>query len=126
MILLDTCAVIDLFRSNGSLVALLKKHPSLYAVSEITCFELYVGALSLNKKSELALLQSFLSDVTILRGVDFMEAANLYVRLRKDGIEIPKNDCIIAAAALRIDSCMLVTKDLKHFSRVPSLQIITY
>ena len=49
-------------------------------------------------------------------------AAQLYAVLWREGKLIADADLLIAAIALAND-CMLVTNNVRHFARVPSLQI---
>jgi len=47
------------------------------------------------------------------------------VALRRTGAVIPAMDLMIAIAAL-LDDAPLVTRNVKHFSRVPGLRVLSY
>jgi predicted nucleic acid-binding protein len=126
MIFLDTCAVIDLLKNNTNVVNLLNSLDGDIAIAPITVFELCVGSYASENKKDLANLKLFLQTININHDSEYELAALIYAKLRKKGLEIPKNDCLIAASVLSIPGSILVTQDTNHFRRIPQLKIKTY
>ena len=95
------------------------------AVSIITYGELFEGALGAPAPmAELARFRRFLARLTLL-GLDdpTMERfARLRAELRRQGQLIPDLDLLIAATALNHDLTLL-TRNVRHFNRVPGLRL---
>ncbi|MFT4037030.1 MAG: type II toxin-antitoxin system VapC family toxin [Thermomicrobiales bacterium] len=124
--LFDTDCLIDAIgnRFNArELVALLGEDG--IAVSIITVAETYDGAFGTeNPARTLAAFRDFLADYAALPVTDTVAArfAELRSLLRRQGQPIPDMDLLIAATA--VDTGLtLVTRNLRHFSRIPALRI---
>ena len=95
------------------------------AVSILTVAELYEGAFgTLDPSHTLAGMREFLSDYAVLFISDSI--AERFAReradLRRQGRLIPDVDLLIAATALTHDLTLL-TRNVRHFARIPGLRI---
>lgn len=123
---LDTNTLIYYFKGLGNVsTRLLSIPPSEIAVPTIVLFELEVGiAKSMSPRKRKAQLQEFSSLVKIIP-FDYNAvkwAAEIRVKLEKQGVPIGPYDILIAASALATNST-LVTPNKKEFERVESLKI---
>ncbi|MDQ3779996.1 MAG: type II toxin-antitoxin system VapC family toxin [Chloroflexota bacterium] len=94
-------------------------------VSIIAVAEVYEGAFGLpNPEVMLASFREFLGNYTILPLTDHIieRFACLRAALRQHGQLIPDMDLLIAATALEHE-LTLVTRNLRHFERIPELQL---
>jgi tRNA(fMet)-specific endonuclease VapC len=95
------------------------------AVSIIAVAEVYEGAFGTpDPHATLAGLREFLSDFAILPLTDPIAEhfARLRAALRQHGHLIPDMDLFIAATALEHDLA-LITRNLRHFARIPALKL---
>lgn len=119
----DTCS----FAIRGGderLRAALQRHADALCVSAITAAELRYGAQKKGSPRITKAVSAFLSLVDV---VPWTEAAadryaTLRVHLESAGRPIGNMDMLIAASALA-ENCRLVTHNLAHFGRVPSLPV---
>jgi len=99
--------------------------PRGIAVSWITIAEIYEGAFGLeDPQAHLAAFRRFLAPFPVL-GLDEGTAerfAELRALLRRRGDRIADFDLLIAATALH-HNLTLLTFNLRHFQRVPGLQL---
>jgi tRNA(fMet)-specific endonuclease VapC len=128
--LLDTnvCIGILTARSPRAVERLRQLSPSEVHVASVVRAELLFGARNSTRvEANLALLATFLSPFASVPFDDL--AADYYGRLRatlhRAGELIGPNDMLIAAAALARD-LVLVTHNVKEFSRVPGLRWVDW
>ena len=91
----------------------------------MTVGEVYEGAFSNpDPEAHLASLRRFLAAFRVLPLTDpIMEGfAHTRADLRRQGMLIPDLDLLIAATALHHDLTLL-TRNLRHFSRIPDLKL---
>lgn len=127
--LLDTDTVSDLVRNPGGQVARVVAHHGEQTVctSIVVAAELRFGA----RKRGSPRLERQLE--TVLRALDVLPLeppaderyAELRLVLERAGTPIGPNDMLIAAHALALD-LMLVTGNLREFTRVPALQAVNW
>jgi tRNA(fMet)-specific endonuclease VapC len=123
--LLDTDTVSYAMRGQGGVAERLLLHrPSAVAVSAITVAELRFGADRKRSKRLHGLIDAFISPLQV---APFdVAAAAAYGRLghllAERGQPIGDFDVLIAAHALVLKR-VLVTNNLRHFSRVPGLAV---
>lgn len=122
-VVLDTDVVIDFLRGHGSGVDGVRRMvgEGRALVSAITVYELRQGALT---PEDLASVELFCRSRTLsftLQGA--VRAGDLAAELRVSGTPIGTADTLIAGLCLH-HGCGLMTKNTRHFSRVPSLELV--
>ena len=123
--MLDTDTVSYALRGVGDVGArLLARRPSELAISALTVAELRFGAERRKSKRLHRLVDAFCGGVTIL---PFDEAAAarfgvIGAWLASRGEPIGQLDTLIASHALA-EEMILVTNNMKHYSRVPGLRV---
>ena len=125
--LLDTNTCVEYLngRSRRVLEALQSRTPEDIAVCPIVKAELHYGALrSKNPQQALAKLEEFLAPFRLLPFDDQCAAAygRIRARLAQAGLLIGPNDLLIAAIAV-VHGAILVTHNIREFSRVEGLAI---
>ncbi len=129
--LLDTSFIIDLLRGRESAVKkiqMLESEAIATNISAPSIFELFIG-ISLTKKP--AAEKKKIMDVLESWGtlsLDSNCAARggiIHGQLIKEGQSIDPEDSMIAAIAIVNDETLL-TKNVKHFERIPDLNIESY
>lgn len=124
--LVDTDWLIDA-SANVSRVVRTLDHLSAegLAVSIITVAEIYEGAFGLpDPDAALAAFHAFLAGYPVVPlDEDIMLAfARTRSRMRRQGELIPDFDLLIAATAI-VHDLTLLTRNLRHFERIPELRI---
>ncbi|MBU0696208.1 MAG: type II toxin-antitoxin system VapC family toxin [Bacteroidetes bacterium] len=124
-LMVDSTILIDYFRktdkANSRLVAHFRNYESLY-ISSVTEFEVVNGAT----KEHLQFWDGMLARFTIL---DFdskaaRQAADIVAQLKTKRKTIDKPDLFIAATAL-VNNLTLDTLNIKHFSHIEDLNLLT-
>ncbi len=99
------------------------------AISAITYAELMLGAKrSGNPAKHLALITELcerLHDIYAWDANAAEQYADLQTLLFRQGLPIGPNDTIIAAHVLSL-SAILVTNNIKHFGKVPALELVNW
>ena len=123
---LDTNTLIYFFKGLGNVSKrLLNTPPGEIAIPAVVIFELEVGiGKSTSPRKRKAQLQEFMSLVNIVTfgPSEAKHAANIRIKLEKQGIPIGPYDILIAASAIANNST-LVTHNQKEFKRVDGLKI---
>ena len=121
--------MIDLGRGDSSAFKKLnelKAQKEALAITAVTTFELFQGTTGLNEK-ELKLFSKF-ADNALVIPVEH-EAAKvagvIRSQLKKRGIQLEALDCLIASIVL-VGKDILLTRNVKDFSRIEGLRIETY
>ncbi len=128
--IIDTTVLIDLLRGNQGIVTKLKalqqQNIPLFLTS-ISVFELWQGTSDVRneKKSQqlhhlLESLGTFTFDIPAAK-----ESGNIHARLKEEGHMIDSEDSMIAGIA-KINHETLLTRNVKHFERIPGLNTETY
>ena len=129
IILLDTNACIGMITRRKPAIrrrlydALDNKHTVM--VPSVTCFEFWFGAAnSARIEANEQAISYFLEDFDILPfdGEDARMAGSIRSALKQKGTPIGTYDVLIAAQTLRRDG-LLVTANVREFSRVPHLRL---
>ena len=126
--LINTDLIIDALHDHSSAFALLDRlAPSGIAISILTLGELYEGVYrSPDPVAHRTTLHQFLAGYRII-GLDeptLDRFARERAALRAQGLLIPDVDLLIAATALA-HQLTLVTRNIRHFQRIPTLQLYT-
>ncbi|VAW88489.1 VapC toxin protein [hydrothermal vent metagenome] len=126
MYLLDTNTLIYFFKGMGNVSKkFLMVSPKEIAIPTIVIYELEYGiAKSSSPKKRQAQLNEICSLVNVLPFGDkeALSSASIRAKLEKKGTPIGPYDLLIAGTALQHQR-VLVTNNVKEFSRVPKLKI---
>lgn len=130
MICLDSDFIVDFLRQKQNAVLKmesLKGH--IVVFTEVNYLEVIYGILIKNQvpQKEFVLAQEFFSSMPNMP-LDHTAAyntANIAASLKKVGQEIGFSDTMIAGICLA-NNCPLLTKNVKHFSRIKGLKVETY
>ena len=123
---LDTNTLIYFFKGLGDVSKhMLAQSPSELAIPTVVLFELEVGiAKSISPRKRKSQLQEITELVNVLPfGIaESKSAAQIRVKLEKQGLPIGPYDVLIAATALA-NNMILVTHNQKEFGRIKELKI---
>ena len=119
----DTSVIIDHLRSKDKLNSRFYQildEPQL-SISAITSYELYLGATSKEKETD---IQALVKPIIILPVTDeiAIAAAKIYLQLRRKNKLIEFRDIFIAATCI-VHELPIVTLNKKHFQRIDGLII---
>jgi tRNA(fMet)-specific endonuclease VapC len=121
---LDTNTLINFFKGLGDVSKhMLAQSPSELAIPTVVLFELEVG---IAKSTSPLKRKSQLKEITALVNVlpfgiaESRSAAQIRVKLEKQGLPIGPYDVLIAATALA-NNMILITHNLKEFGRIKGL-----
>lgn len=130
MIGLDSSTIIDLFRGNNDLKNILEKIDDIIVLNQAVYMELMFGIDKDNPKHKIEeeFYDSFFnSSINFdINAITTKKASDLLWHLIKKGEIIDKFDCIIAGIYLSNNVKKIITKNIKHFNRIPDLEIISY
>lgn len=126
--MLDTDSVSFAIRGEGGVgERILERRPSELCISAITLAEIRFGAERRTSEKLNRAINAFLSDIAVAPFDD--ECAKVFGRiaakLAGKGELIGEADTLIAAHAITL-GVTLVTRNAKHFSRVPGLKIVNW
>jgi predicted nucleic acid-binding protein len=124
VILVDTDALIDFLSGAepGATVVEQLLVERRACISSVTVFELCAGEKGKRRLEQLGLLVGALT-VHPLSGSMARRAASLYTSLKQTGRLIGNEDVLLAATALDLGVPVL-TRNVKHFARIPDLTVI--
>jgi len=125
LFLLDTDTVSFALRGAGNVATtLLLQTPSQVAISAVTLGELRFGAEKRKSKKLHTLIDVFCGTIEVLPydGEAAIHFGKLCVLLQRRGTPIGISDTMIAAHAQSAGR-VLVTNNVRHFSRVPGLKL---
>jgi tRNA(fMet)-specific endonuclease VapC len=126
MYMFDTDMISYLIKGSSAALKdrVLKHKPGELTVSALVCAELLYGA---KKKGTQAIEKKVTNFLDRIQKVDFdLRAASSYAAVRteleKTGMPLDTMDLLIAASALATGA-VLVTHNVKHFSRIKGLKV---
>lgn len=128
MVILDTDVLVGVIRNDGDAVNKLSQleHEGIdLSTTAITAFELVEGAhISRKAEDNIALVEGLIDDLSVyyFDKTCGRIAGKLSAELTKEGKTIDYLDIMIASIALVKDEA-LVTRNVKHFSRIGGLKI---
>lgn len=130
---LDTNVIIDFLRSNENITNNIQNalnNGDTLAIPSIVYYEVMRGFKESEATKRFNIFQMLLKNLKLL----YLEennmkalniAAKIYEDLRKSGNLIEDNDIYIAATAIANDA-VLVTDNIKHFSRIDGLKLVSW
>lgn len=123
-ILADTCAWIDFFKGNRTLLAE-SLAQSLVQNDVMTCgvvlYELLQGVKRPAEEQVVLEALQALPHLEVTREI-WIQAGRLSATLRKGGQTLPMSDLVIAALAMS-SGCAVMTVD-RHFKEIPGLVVV--
>lgn len=116
----DTDVLVDLLRGTEAVAARVSELPddAFLCVTHIAIYELLRGAYAVGHADECQRVLHFIEQTL---AADVL-AAEWWAQLRAQGTPLPDADLIIAAGAMAAGAT-LVTRNHKHFSRIPSVRV---
>lgn len=128
--ILDTTAIIDIIRGNPiidkKLNELNQRNVALF-ITSVSVFELWQGSVDIHNEEKInkihTLLESlgtFLLDISAAK-----QAGTIHASLKKRGTVIDPEDSMIAGIA-KLHNETILTRNIKHFGRIPALVVETY
>lgn len=130
MIGFDTTTLIDFFRDNKDLKQLLDHIEDSFCTTLINYQEIIFGIdISNNAFSEEFYFYESLFNDLILITIDknsCNRASEIYWYLKKNGKIIDKFDCMIAGIFLSNGINKIITRNSKHFEKIPGLKVLSY
>ena len=123
---LDTDVLIDLMRGTSSVVEHLAELPddARLCITHIAAYELLRGVCTVGQPDQLQRVLHFIAQFECVGqsiAADLL-AAKWWAKLRAHGTHLPDADLIIAAVAATAHAT-LVTRNRKHFARLPDLLV---
>ena len=130
MICLDSDFIVDFLRQKQNAILKMESLKGHTVVStEVNYLEVLYGILIKKQvpKKEFVSAQEFFSSMPNmpLNHTAAYNTANIATSLKKVGQEIGFSDTMIAGICLA-NNCPLLTKNIKHFSRIKGLKVETY
>ena len=134
MICLDSSFVIDFLNEDQNALTIYDKYSKeKMFIAEITIFEVSKGLLYSMQKRKSAEKQfdkffEFTTTVEILPLMNLfaMEAAKISASLLLKGKQIDDNDVLISGMMVANGVTKIITKNVKHFSMINGLEVISY
>ncbi|MBD3230669.1 MAG: PIN domain-containing protein [Candidatus Lokiarchaeota archaeon] len=135
MIILDTSACIDYLNGDENLYKIIEEQDSLIHITAITIYEINIG-LKRTKRKISDKRYKFLHKkwLEFINGMQVFplgtkeaeEASRIYDYLESTGNLIEDNDILIAGIMLSNNIEKIITKNVKHLSKIKELEIISY
>ncbi len=125
--LIDTDILSCYFKKEPVIVKRVNEYLEGYeflTISSITCFEIVSGLQKIQAAKREKEFLEFCQEHEILgfNMEESLQAGKTYAELQKKGVSVPVADVFIASIAL-VNECILVTNNVKHFSRIKGLEI---
>ena len=127
MKVLDTTVLIDLINGVPEVKSVVSSQ-DLYT-TQVNMYEVIQGLFlkNVSKKKFLLALQLFKNiGVLPLHDAATIQSADISAQLIRKGKQISNEDCLTAGNALSHGITTVVTRNVKHFKRVPGLKVQTY
>lgn len=127
-VLLDTDVSIELMRGNPTPLSRIAALDGRVFVSAITVAELYFGAYNSAHPAENAeRVRRFLAEIpSFPLACEIAERfGSLKADLKRNSTQLGPLDLLIAATALE-NGCAIATGNIKHFLKVPGLQVLDW
>ena len=135
MIILDTNACIDYLNGNDEIQKTITEQEDLVHITSITVYEVSIGLertkrkISEKRYNELyKTWLEFISSMEIftLGYKEAEKAAQIYDILESKGNLIDDNDILIAGIMISNGITKIITRNVNHFEKIETLEIINY
>lgn len=130
MIILDTTALIDIYKKNNDMQKILENIKEDLATTIINYQEIFFGLNSKDKKykEELDFYEELFNNLTLINmdKNSVKKASSLFWELGSKGLTIGESDCLIAGICLTNNINRIVTKNADHFERIKGMEVISY
>lgn len=123
LLVVDTDLVIDFLRDRRPGAARVQEwlERDVARFTAITSFEVRLGTDFVRRRA--AIERLFAARTLPLDHMAALLAGEVFVRLRSEGRGIGVNDSLLAGTCLRF-ALPLATRNVRHFERVPALQLV--
>lgn len=122
---LDSDILIAILRGDRSVLPFIKKldEEGKDFTTSVNAFEILFGAKKSNKEKNIEESRKLLAKLEILRFDEKAaeKASDIFSELSKKGEQIELQDLFSASIAIA-NGCRLVTRNIKHFSRIKELE----
>lgn len=130
MIFIDSDCIIDFLRGDEKAVNIVADNLGEIVTSELNSFEVFFGIFNKRDipKNELLSAEKFFETVNVL-GFDSQcgkISAKILCDLKRRGVEINQNDCLIASVMFKNGIDKIITQNNKHFSKIKGLKVLGY
>ncbi len=130
MIILDTTALIDIYKNDANLADVLRNVNENLATTIINYQEIFFGLNPKDKKyiEELDFYERLFNNLELvnLDKESVKKASSLFWGLSQDGKSIGEGDCLIAGICKINGINKIITKNVKHFENIEGLEVISY
>lgn len=131
MVVLDSTFIIHFLKNKTNAVEKAKALSEPVYTTRLNVFEILKGvylAEQSQAEKELTNFNSFLQGIGVLE-LDVKsanEAAKIFAELNKQGRTVQDTDVLIAAIALTNRENIIVTQNVKDFSKIPGIKVESY
>ncbi len=130
MICLDSSCIIDFLKGKKEAVEIVGKHKESLSTTEISAFEVYFGIYqkpNISEKEEKS-AEEFFNSIQVLPFDNECgkAASKILASLIKEGRIIEQNDSLIAAILQKNKVESIITRNVKHFSNIRGLKVVSY
>lgn len=131
MTCLETDFLIDILRQRPNAIEKLKQLEAkgeTLCITPITATELFEGGSLVHREKEMEKIESVIHSLQWLHYdvIAAQKAGELLSKLSQYGQKIGDLDTITAGIALRHGQTTLLTKNQKHFEKIPGLKIVDW
>lgn len=123
----DTNIITAYFKKHPNVVPKIQAYQKRFGILKlnvISYYELLRGYKDLGSAKKLQLFREFAkkSEILDINLTVIEKASDIYVQLKKEGKLIEDADILIAAIAI-VNDLILITDNIKHFSRIEELEV---
>jgi|SRR3989338_8580930 len=130
MIGLDTCAIIDLFRKDLKIIELIESLDEELCSTIINYQEIMFGMDLKDSKyhEEEKFYDDFFTQIFLylLDTASSKESSRIFWDLKRRGNLIEEMDCSIAGILLTNGVKKIITRNAKHFEKIPGIEVVFY
>ena len=131
MLCLDSTFIIDYLRGDPlSLKKAAEIKAAGLATTSVNCFEVLSGLIGNGRvpRDSVEVFSAFISSIEVFE-VDYrasFESARIFAGLAAKGRKVEGSDCLVAGTMLSHGCSSILTRNKKHFERIPGLKVESY